>query len=201
MQVSRGSKTVIALSFVTCAAAWLTSGCAPITVPVPVELGGDASFDVVAGTPARKTFASEFSDEGPTIGSGSVEIDPAALSLNRAAARVTGVATCGAACDVAGVSEDTCNAVCNLGQVSVTVWIGLAGVSDVFTNGDMYGPFLVTLSGEDEGVMVEPNTVDFSGMTTTLQAFEERAATFGVEIISPEAGTVVLDSLTINAGL
>jgi hypothetical protein len=178
-------------------------GCAGLlpTITLPIQLGGNSQFDVVAGTPVAKTFTTTFNnDTGLAIGRGSIAVDPSALSGTPAAAKtLQATVSCADACELAGALADLCNNVCGQQEVAVTVWVGLANESDPQQTGDQYGPFYVGLDDGNNGVSVTPDSVELQ--EKTLQALAEEAATITVEVVSPFTGTIALETIALNAGL
>jgi len=175
------------------------------TIPLPVQLGSNADFDVESGVPSTKTFGTTFSnDSGVAIGSGSIEIDPTAITVTPDQAKTAQGTlpipeTCGDACSTANVSSELCNSVCNLGQVVVTVWVGGATDTNPQLTGDEYGPYIVTLDGEASPISVQPNTVQLQ--QKTIDAINAGAANVTVQVVSPYGGVISLTSIQINAGL
>ena len=141
------------------------TGCNVLQVPIEVSLDErTAAFDVTAGTPEQNTFSSPIDTAGITLGSGSVRIDPAAMSVmatDGSGAKLAQVGViCADACDAAAVDATTCDQVCNLGEINVTLWIGGADeISTVCETGDVYGPYRVTLDGTLQPVSVTPSSV------------------------------------------
>jgi hypothetical protein len=194
----------IGILAITAAATWQIGGCGGLlpTIPLSISLGGNADFDVESGVPSTKTFSRTFSnDSGVDIGSGSMAVDASAITVTPDQAKtLQGIPeTCGDACDLAGVPSATCNSVCNLGQVVVTVWVGAADEEDPQATGDEYGPYMVTLDGEANPVSIEPNSVQLQ--PKTIQAINDGEANVTVEVVSPFSGVVTLNSIRVNAGL
>ncbi len=183
--------------------AWQVSGCGGVlpTIPVPIPLGSASDFDVEAGTPRQQAFqTSGFNTGGLQVGRGSVELDPTVITVDETDNDALQLITCGDACALAGVDAATCTAVCEDGQLQVTIWVGLASEADtVCSTGDEYGPYLVTLDGENNPVSVDPSTATLQ--PKTIQAINNQAASICLEVISPVTGTVTIDSIILNAGL
>jgi hypothetical protein len=186
----------------------LVSGCAPITIPVPVSLtdAGVGEFEVQAGVPknARANFSFTLGRSG---GSGSLSIDPANVSVqtaNTTGGKVSALTlqeqnVCLNACLLADVDAATCGEVCTDGELRVTIYIGTQeGIQADCEAGDMF-VFEVELDadGNATSILVTPDSVsqDLLDLLNT--------GSFGacVEVISPVDGTVRVDSLTFNVGL
>lgn len=201
--MAKRMRRVATLAVMGLVASWMVGGCTSVlpTVQIPVSLGSSSAFEATAGEPLTKTFTANFDTAGITVGSGSVEVPLSAISIEpNAAAKALQEVTCGDACDVAGVDSSTCESVCNAGNVSVTARVGLVGdIDTVCTTGDMYGPFLVMLDGENNPISVSPSSAAFQ--PKTLQALNAGSASFCVEVIAPISGTVNVGELGLNAGL
>jgi len=181
-------------------------GCASVvpTIPLPINLGSNADFDVQSGVPTSKTFATNFTNNsGISLGSGSIQIDPSSIAVTPDQGKVLQTIpipdTCGDACVGANVSAEICTSVCNAGTVNIRVWVGLSNETDPMATGDAYGPFVVTLDGEANPISIDPETADLQDKTK--QAINEGQARVTVQVISPYTGVVTLDAITVNAGL
>jgi len=126
-----GRNSVIAS--VSCFSLVLVSGCAPITIPVPVSLtdAGVGEFPVTAGVPenAKANFAFALGRAG---GSGRLSIDPANVSVQAtnttggkvAALNLQDQNVCTDVCLLAEIDASACSAVCTDGDLLITIWIG-----------------------------------------------------------------------------
>jgi hypothetical protein len=183
------------------ALAGLLTGCGTITVPIPVNLGSNSNFNVEAGQPQSKTITSTgFDTGGVTLGQGSLTINPSAISVDEATAKLLQDGECNQACEAAGLPDATCTSVCTEGNLLISVAVGtLAESGTVCDTGDQYGPFTVTIDADGNATNVSPNSVTLQ--TKTLGALNAGEASFCVEVVSPVTGVVVVGSLQLNAGL
>ncbi|MCO6435555.1 MAG: hypothetical protein J5J06_00530 [Phycisphaerae bacterium] len=199
----------LGLGVMTSAAVVLAAGCPSLlpTVPVVVNLtdAGAGTYDVVAGTPVQRSAQFTGEESPVTITRGTVQLDPSVVTYAMGGGPAKGLAgaqaieTCQQACALAGVDGALCDDVCTDGQISVRVWVGAFDeVETVCTTGDEYGPFLVAL---ENGVpsSVDPSSVTLSSNTVTLL----NGGNFSVcvEVIAPEDGQVIIDSLRFDVGL
>jgi hypothetical protein len=189
-------------------------GCAAVLplIPVVVSLGGAglATFAVVAGVPSLQSGVLNTDDSGLTdlVGRGTLELDASAVSLDSSSTSskrgttTQQAPTCAEACALAGVDSTTCANVCDENQIEITVWIAAPeNVGTVCTGGDRdtYGPYLVSLDENGNGTAVSPSEVDLTARTVALINAGELAAC--LQVIAPDDGEVLIDSLTINVGL
>lgn len=207
--MSTRTTRLFGLALTVCSAMILTTGCPSLipTVPIDVDLddAGAGSFDVVAGTPVQRTAQLTGGGSSIDIGRGSVQLDPSVITYSPAGGPAKGllnaqaVENCQDACDAAGIDSELCSSVCADGQISVRVWVGtLDEIETVCATGDEYGPFLVTLENG------EPTAVDPSSVTLTdetLNLLNGGDFSICVEVIAPEDGNVLIDSLRFNVGL
>ena len=187
---------------------WQFVGCGGILpqITVPVRLGGSGTFDVQPGVPVTKNLTATFDTGNLTVGSGSVAVDPSLMTVNRASAKTTQAATgCSDACGQAGLSAAECSQICADGEVHVIVLIGAGDEeSTVCTTGERYPPqdqadaFRVTLVN-DVPTSVTPDSISFQ--PRTLQALNDGSASFCVTVIAGFSGQVILDQVTLTAGL
>lgn len=206
-------------------AAWSTGGCAPIRFAVPIDTGGTslAEFDLTAGTPAEATASfAGFDTGGITIGSGSFELDPSAVSITPFDS--TGNKKLGplqqALCNAQEEAQnllDTCLGVgttleeCEqealdavlacLGDentLEISCWINETE-ADVFTNGDEYGPYRVTFDDSGQGTSVSPTSIELTSRTVGLL----NSGTFGLgcRMVIGQDATATFDSFVLNLGL
>jgi len=180
------------------------------TIAVPLILTGAlAQILVQAGTPATQSGSLSFeSPDAVNIGRGSLEIQADAIRLSSSTiGKINTLAqqtqeACLAACGTAGVDSDTCGAVCTSGQLQITVWVaGADDIGTVCTGGarDTYGPYLVTLDENGNGVSVSPSSVTLKALT--LELMNQGNLSICLEVISPEDGEVLISELTANVGL
>lgn len=184
----------------------LAGGCGGlVTVPISVPLGSNSDFDVESGVPVAKTFNTTINnDSGLQIGNGSIQLDPNAISVTPDQAKLVQgelpiPETCGDACTAANVADEVCTSVCNAGAVNVFIWVGLTSDTDPMATGDAYGPFVVELNGSAEPISIDPSTVVLKDKTK--QAINAGEARITIQVISPYAGTVTIESILVNAGL
>ena len=184
-------------------ACWTIGGCGTgvIQIPVSIPLGTAGELDVQAGQPSTRTGTFSTGDIPIDIGSGSLRIDPDAITYDPSDAKVAQSApTCADACAAANIDSASCDAVCGLGQIEATLWIGLADELDtVCETGDQYGPYTATL--DDSGVVtdIDPGSLTFG--EKTLEAFNAGGGTFCITVIAPYDGTVILDTIAGTVGL
>lgn len=189
-------------------AGWQFAGCGGILpqVEVPVQLGSSATFNVEPGVPQTKIISATFDTGDVTVGSGSVAVDPTVMSVNRNAAKTTqAIEGCADACATAGVGAAQCDQICADGEVHVIVRVAGGGQEEtVCTDGDRYPPvadanaYRVTVVN-DVPTSVTPDSVSFQ--PNTVNAFNAGSATFCVTVIAGFSGEVILDELTLSAGL
>lgn len=200
----QGALAVVPLALVGCSVIPLVS--------IPVALGATAlaSFAVQAGVPAIQsaTLSVQQSDATSLIGRGTLDLDPSVITLNAGASNAKVNTTseqgisCPDACLAAGVSNDRCTAVCSEQQLEITIWIAdPANEASVCTGGarDEYGPYLVTLDENGVGTSVSPSSVDLGNLTIQLIQSGEMAVC--AQVIAPDDGEVLIDSLTLKVGL
>lgn len=184
------------------------AGCGGLLpqVEVPVELGGNSTFAVEPGVPVSKTLSSTFDNGGIMVGNGSIAVKPDVVSVNRNSAKTAqAIEGCTDACTLAGLSAAQCDQICADGEVHIVVRVAGGGQeSTVCTSGDRYPPtaqadaYRVTLEN-DLPTSVTPNTVQFT--QGTINAFNAGSATFCITVIAGFSGEVILDEVTLSAGL
>ena len=142
--------------------------------------GGLGTFEVQAGVPAENRGTSNFTIEGGTISSGSVELDPSVITVTPAAG--TNKA------NVAMQANQT---------LIVTVQIAQADQIDTVCDvGEQYGPFTVVLDENYVPVSIDPSTVTLSQNTIDLINLGQFSICLRVE--SPVDGTVTIQNLVFN---
>ena len=187
----------------------LTSVLPTIAVPL-ILTGALARIIVQAGTPALQQGSLVFeTPDAINIGRGSLEIQASAISLSSQAVggKINTLAqqtqeACQAACADAGRDTTTCDSVCIEGKVQVTVWVAGPDDADTVCIGgtrDTYGPYLVTLDENGNGVSVSPPDVTLRPLTLELMNQGELAVC--LEVSAPEAGEFLISELTANVGL
>lgn len=181
------------------------------TVAVAVALtGAFLQIAVTAGTPSQTAGQISFSpSDGITVGRGSIELDPSVISLSAVSggSKVSTVSqqvvdACLTACNAASVDSATCDTVCNSGACEVTVWVAAPDdEATVCTGGtrDEYGPYLVTLDDNGQGVSVDPPSVTLEPLT--IQLLNAGSLSACIQVVAPTDGTVAIAGLTINVGL
>ena len=184
-------------------ACWTIGGCGTgvIQIPVSIPLGSAGELDVEAGTPRTRVGTFTTGDIPIEIGSGSLRIDPSAITYDQTEAKVAQSApTCAEACSAANVDAASCNAVCSLGQIEATLWIGMSDeVDTVCETGDQYGPYNATLDENGEVTSVDPGSLTFG--EKTLEAFNAGGGSFCITVIAPYDGLVILDTIAGTVGL
>ncbi len=204
-------------------ASWSVGGCAPIRFAVPIDTGGTSlgTFDLTSGTPGEATAS--FADFNPpvTIGNGSFELDPSAISITPAdstGSKKLGSlqqASCVAqeeaqnvldTCQAAGTTAEECqdaatqavvDCLGDANTLEITCWINETE-ADVFTNGDEYGPYRVTFDDSGQGTSVSPTSVELTTRTIGLL----NSGTFGIgcKMVIGQDATATLDSFVLNLG-
>ena len=164
------------------------AGCQSLipTQPVTFDLQTALSqFEVEANVPTQNTGTGQWGDlEGITIGRGSLQVDPSAITI---------------------IPADTSSGKgsVNLQQTStlvITVWVGpLEDEDTVCSTGEQYGPYTFTLDENLVPIAVEPETVTLT--QSTLALLNAGEFSLCIEVVSPVDGTVVIASLTFNLGL
>ena len=184
------------------------AGCGGLLpqVEVPVELGGNSTFAVEPGVPVSKTLSSTFDNGGIMVGNGSIAVDPSVISVNRTSAKtIQSIEGCTTACTAAGLGAAECSQICEDGEVHIVVRVAGGGQeATVCTSGDRYPPqaeadaYRVTLEN-DVPTSVTPSSVQFT--QGTINAFNAGSATFCVTVVAGFSGEVILDEVTLSAGL
>ncbi len=162
-------------------------GCAAVipTIPVPVPPpAGATQFDVQADTPAQKSGAINFADIGIDIGRGSFEVDLDAITITRSNT---------------GGSKGT---VAQQGTTTLVLSGAIGSGSQVDTvcaDGDMYGPFMVTLDENDVPISVSPSTIDLT--QNTIDNLNSGMVSVCLEVELPFDGSVQISTFTLNLGV
>jgi hypothetical protein len=197
-------------------AAWHLGGCLAVFVP-PVGLNlasaGLSDYSVEAGVPTQKTGSFLFSAGGIPIGSGSLRIDPADVSVTpagsegdkRAVAMQDNVVTlddllqaesCLEACEGAGVDAEVCSDVCREGLI--VIFLFLTSTDDTeCASGNEY-EVRITLNDEVQvtDVSISPN--EFIGNTVELlNSGEFRIC---IEVLAGFDADIGLETLTLVLG-
>ena len=165
---------------------WQVGGCANV-IPqqtVPFNLGSGGVFDVEAGVESEKTFTSDsFDTGGITLGSGSLKINPDAVTVTPAGA--------------AGKGAQNLQANQSL---FITAWIDdLENVDTVCGSEDVYGPYEVVLDAGYNVVSITPDSITFS--QNTLDLFNLGRFSLCIRVESPVTGQVEIEALTFSLGL
>ncbi len=160
------------------------TGCQPIQIPVPFTLNAAlGGFEVEAGVPAENRGVVALGDMDITIGSGSIELDPDSITF------VPANGTSG-------------KGTVNLQDTTLVVTVSIATTEQlevVCEEGEVYGPFEVTLDEDDVPVSISPSRVTLSQNVIDLLNGGEFSICLVVE--SPVDGTVTIDELILNLGL
>lgn len=199
-------KIVAALGMTACLGSLGTWGCAQILPTIEVPLDFFLSLGVEAGVPANVPFDFDFEPEAQA-GRGTIEIDPASITLQEAAngggkVRQTTYQTvedCTTACLAAGVPTATCDTVCANNHLLITVWIGTTpDITASCEDGEQH-VFDVTL--DDDGVPTSVAVTPSRLSDTSIGLINGGNFSICIEVISPVDGTVLLDGLILNLGL
>ena len=86
----------------------------------------------------------------------------------------------------------------DVNTLEVTCWIN-DSVDTVFTNGDQYGPYQVTIDDTGQGVSVSPSSITLTQGTEDL--LNSGMFAIGCELVYGQDGTASVDSITLNLGL
>ena len=184
--MSRRTHVMMAMVGAVMVTGWQLGGCTMMPlIPGDIPLsGGLAQFDVQAGEAAKSSGTGSFSLEGISLGHGSIELDPSAITLTPAG---------GAGSKGAVNLQETSTLV-------ITVWIApIDEVETVCDAGEQYGPFDVTLDENYVPVSIDPSSITLSG--GTLDLLNAGEFSLCIEVVSPIDGTVTIESLTLNLGL
>jgi hypothetical protein len=192
---------------------------------VPIDTGGTslAEFELTAGMPEEATASiAGFDTGGITIGSGSFELDPSAISItltDSSGNKKLGPlqqATCVAqeeaqnvldTCLADGATAQECqdaatqavvDCLGDANTLEITCWINETE-ADVFTNGDKYGPYRVTFDDSGQATSVSPTSHELTPRTVSLL----NSGTFGIgcKMVIGHDATARLDSFVLNLGL
>lgn len=208
-------------------AAWQFGGCNVASLipipPIDLDLAGAGvgAFQLQAGTPELKVgqFSSVSLPAAVSIGGGSLQIDPDAISITRsdntgnkqtvAAQSIEDVQTCLDACSLAietcgdacqGLSPQTCSDVCENSQLDVRVWIGtVEKITESCENGDEY-VFNVTLDDDGRPLSVSATPDQLQPKTRTVLG---SSIPFGlcVQVLAPFDATILVNTVTLNIRL
>ncbi len=155
-------------------------GGSPVAVPLDLsQSGGLGTFEVQAGVPAANRGTGRFFLSDLTAGSGSLRLDPAAVTVTPN-----------------GPQEDL-SAVQSGASLVITVRVdAIERQNTVCSEGDPYGPFHVTLDANNVPVSVSPRSVALSESTIGLV----NAASFSlcIRVESPIDATVEIARLNFN---
>jgi len=146
--------------------------------------GGLGTFEVQAGVPKSNHGPYSFTGQRAKIGSGTLRIDPANITI-------TPANTGGGKGSVNLQGGST---------LTITAWIAAPeDVETVCESGEKYGPFSVELDANNQPMSVDPSSVPLTQNTIDLL----NAGTFSVCIVvtSPVDGTVTIDALSFSLGL
>ena len=197
-------------------------GCTPIRVPIPVDTGNTAiaSYTLKSGVPTQASATISGFSSPVTIGNGSLTIDPSAISLTPTSGnkklQTLMQTTCNAVdvaeafmvtCLDSGSSQAECEAqvtqtvidcLGNINTLEITGWIhNEAGT--LFTDGDKYGPYLVTFDENGQGVSVTPSSIELTDNTVAL--LNAGSFAIGFKLVIAQDATITVDSFTVNVGL
>ena len=168
---------------------WWMSGCnlgallptEAVNFPLQGSLG---TFDVQSGVPVTNKGTLNFDPKGITLGRGSLQLTPDAISVVPA--------------DSGGGKVG--QALQETSELEITVWADSPEAIDtVCETGDQYGPYTITLDENLEPVSISPNTLTLTEKTIGL--LNDGQLSVCVEVVSPVTGQVVVDSLRFNLGL
>ncbi|MBN1514757.1 MAG: hypothetical protein JXB13_22285 [Phycisphaerae bacterium] len=155
-------------------------GGSPVAVPLDLsQSGGLGVFEVQARVPAANRGTGRFVLDGLTAGNGSLRLDPAVITVTPN-----------------GADEDP--SVVQAGALLViTVRVDSIERQDtVCSEGDLYGPYHVTLNGDGVPVSVSPDSIALTESTISLV----NAASFSlcIRVESPIDATVEIARLNFN---
>lgn len=156
-----------------------------LTVPVAFELGsGLGGFEVEAGVAKQNRGTGALGDTPITIGSGTLTLDPAAITITPADGGP----------GKGGVNQQAGS------TLIVTAWIApVADLATVCETGEEYGAFTVEVDENYVPVSVDPSSVTLSQDTIDLINIGEFSLC--LEVTSPVTGTVTIDRLNFRVGL
>jgi len=165
------------------------AGCQSLIplVAVPVSLSAKQSqIDLVAGDQSVTCDTINFvSNSSFTIGRGTFEIDPSALSFITIETTPTGKSL------AAQAIENT---------IMFTAFIAPATAGDTAVDvGDMYGPYTIVLDNNFQPVSVSPSAITLTQETVDLL----NAGSFSLclQIDSSVSGAFAISTVTLNLGL
>ena len=167
--------------------ACLPLGGCPQRLQIPVEFslaGGLGTFEVQAGVLKQNRGTGALGDTQINIGSGTLRIDPAKITITPA------------------------NGGGGKGRVNLqaggtlVVSASIASVEELDTvceNGEKYGPFNVALDVNNQPVSVDPSSVTLS--QNTIDLINGGTFSLCIEVTSPIDGTVTIEALNFDLGL
>lgn len=217
MKLNKTAGTILLLALT-----YNLAGCTPPRISVPIDTGTTAiaSYTLKAGVPAEaKATISGFSTP-LQIGSGSLQMVPSAISLTPTSGNkkleLLMQSTCSAidaaeafiaSCLAAGSTQAECEAAVTqtaldcLGDANtleITGWIN-DDANTLYTDGDKYGPFLVTFDGNGQAISVTPSNVELTDKTIAL--FNAGSFVVGFKLVIGQDATITIDTFTVNVGL
>jgi len=162
------------------------AGC-PQRIQIPVEFslaGGLGTFEVQAGVLKQNHGTGLLGDTQVNIGSGTLRIDPANITITPANG---------------GGGKGTVNLQAG-GTLVVSASIASADAVDtVCESGEKYGPFNVALDVNNQPVSVDPSSVTLS--QNTIDLINGGEFSLCIEVTSPIDGTVTIAALSFSLGL
>ncbi len=168
-----------------CAAVVLLGGCtqSPLQTSVDMPLGDTLGrFDVTADEPTDRSGTSTI-DAPVTVGSGSITIEPDAISVTPS-----------------GALKEMVQAQEGGSELIVTVWIdAVENVESVCGGGEDYGPFTVSLDENFVPQSVEPANVTLT--QNTLDLINAGEFSICIRVVSPVTGQVQIQALALRLGL
>jgi hypothetical protein len=175
--------TTLSLMAITCLP---LAGC-PQRIQIPAEFslaGGLGTFEVQAGVLKQNRGTGSLGDTQINIGSGTLRIDPAKITITPANG---------------GGGKGTVNLQAG-GTLVVSASIAAVDAVDtVCESGEKYGPFNVALDVNNQPVSVDPSSVTLS--QTTIDLINGGTFSLCIEVTSPIDGTVTIDALSFSLGL
>ena len=183
-------RTFVLMVGVVVVTAWQVGGCAGgLANLIPeqaVDFGlgsGLGQFEVTAGQPTAKTGTGSFDLGEYSVGRGSVELDPDAITVTPS--------------DSSG-NKGTVN-LQQTNTLEIIVWIASVDAIDtVCESGEQYGPYEVTLDEDYVPIAIDPSLITLS--QSTLGLLNSGEFSLCIQVISPVDGTVTIESLTFNLG-
>ncbi len=171
-------------------AAWQLGGCSGVTnllptLPVEIDLsGGVGEFQVQANEAKTSSGTASFPPAGIQVGRGSIEFDPADITITPAG-------------DAGGKGAVNLQ---SGGTLSITAWIAPVDELDtVCETGEQYGPFSVTLDENYLPTAISPE--EFALSSTTIDLLNGGEFSLCIELISPIDASISVGTLTLNLGV